>query len=170
MKKLIYIFLLFISSQLFAAEWIDFYSVEGKCKINFPQKPHHVEQMIPIEESNLYLKYDVYLTHMEEGSIYMMVIAQYPTDIDPKNHRASLEGFINGIMNHKNKNKLISADFFEFQGHNALDFHVERLNRSFKGRAMIVANRLYLLAMEADDNSNLDINYKKYIESFALGE
>jgi len=170
MKKLI--FLLFIFCVLLCSynfSWEKFYSIEGNCEILFPNKPHHLKQVIPLQQTNDYLNYDIYLSLIDQdNTICMMVIANFPAIIDEINEKQSLEGFINGIINHKNDKKIIYADFSTFFNLKAVDFLLENQNRYFKGKVFIKENKLYLIAMEYNSNLNFDKTFEKYISSFNL--
>jgi len=170
MKK--FVFLIFIFSVLSSGavfSWENFYSIEGKCEILFPSKPEHMRQVIPVGNLNSYLNYDVYLSNLDdENSICMMIVVKFPEKIEENKELQSLEGFLNGILNHKEEKKLISADFITIKNLNALDFVVENKNRFFKGRAILSKDKMYLIAMEYDSYLDLDLSFKKYIESFNL--
>jgi hypothetical protein len=125
--------------------------------------------MIPIKEVNGYLKYDVYISFIDENnSVCMMIIANFPTKIDKSNERLSLEGFLNGIINHKNDKKIVYANFSDFNDLSALDFLLENQNRYFKGKAIIRGNKLYLIAMEYNNTLDFDKTFEKYMDSFSL--
>jgi hypothetical protein len=165
MKKLTLLFLL-ICNLGFC--WEKFHSIEGNCEILFPNKPHHLKQVVPIKETNEYLNYDVYLSLNDSDTICMMVIANFPSKISPGDEKLSLEGFLNGVINHKNDKKVIYANFSNFYDLSALDFLLENQTRSFKGKVFIKEDKLYLIAIEYNNNLNLDQTFKKYIDSFIL--
>lgn len=165
MKQLIVFICSFISSICFCQE--KFHSVEGNCEVIFPSKPHHLKKIIPIARTGQCLNYDAYLSLDEkDDTVCMMVIANFPDKIQEENQKQSLEGFLNGVINHKNDKKLVFADFSEFYNLCAIDFLLQHQNRYFKGKAFIRENRLYLIAMEYNANLNLDEIFEKYIDSF----
>lgn len=164
MKKIFFFFLV-IFSYLSASDWHNFHSVIGKCDITFPIAPQHSSKDIPLNEE--VLKYDLYFADSNDV-IFMMLIANYPAKIDPTKESISLEGFISGIMNHSKDNKLIYADFQEFQNRNALEFLISKENRYFKAKALINENKLYLLSIESDNMDLLDQSFDKFIGSFQL--
>jgi hypothetical protein len=170
MKKLLFIFL-FLSIKLVALDWQEFYSITGNCSINFPTKPYHRAQVLPIYDVNAYMKYDVYLSEMDEkNSVCMMVVACYPTAIDPKKEEASLESFLNGMIG-KNKNrKIIKANFCDFKNCNAIEFFVEKEDRAFNGKALIFKDKLYLIAIEHDKQIVMEEELNEYLNSFNLKE
>jgi len=170
MKKIVFLIFIFsILSSKAIFSWEKFYSVEGKCEILFPSRPEHLKQVIPLNNLSSYLNYDVYISTLDdESSICMMIVVEFPEKINKDNELQSLEGFLNGILNHREEKKLISADFTTIKDLNALDFIVENKNRFFKGRAIISEDKMYLIAMEYNSYLDLDISFNKYIESFHL--
>lgn len=172
MKKLIvFFFICFIFFSNICFSWEKFHSIEGNCEISFPEKPHHIKQVIPIQQTNEQLNYDVYLSLIDkENIICMMVIASFPGEIEQENQKQSLEGFLNGIINHKNDKKIIYASFSKYCSLNSIDFLLESQNRYFKGKAFIKENKLYLVGMEYNSNLNLDNTFEKYINSFHLNK
>ena len=66
--------------------------------------------------------------------------------------------------------QLIFADLSLVGGHEALDFFIRTGGVYFKGRALMVKNSLYLMAMECEVQNYDEIHYKKFIESFQLSQ
>lgn len=156
-------------TQLNTSEtWKHFHSVQGKCKISLPASPEHVKQIMPFPEEGYNLRYDVYVSAHEKKAVYMMLIAEYPPFINESHAEMSLESFLNGLVSQNAENELIFADLTDVQGHKALDFFIQTKGVYFKGRAIMAANHLYLLAMECDVSNYLDGNYTYFINSFEL--
>ena len=76
--------------------------------------------------------------------------------------------FLNGILTHNPGNQLLSADLLLVNGLEALDFHVRSGNVYFKGRAVMVKNKMYLMAMECEIPSYDERQYKHFVESFKI--
>ncbi|MBN2478644.1 MAG: hypothetical protein JXA94_00285 [Parachlamydiales bacterium] len=169
MKKIVFLIAILSTIRIFS--WQTLFSVEGNCRIDFPQKPHHMHQVIPIRENNTFMKYDVYLSEIEEeNSMCMLVITHFPDKVDEAKQTASLEGFLNGILNHNQDKKLIFAEFTDFQNRNALDFLVQNKERLFKGKAILDNDKLYLVTLEYDSNKNLDLMFDKFLSSFSIND
>lgn len=170
MKKWILVFFIFsVMISSYSYTWEKLYSIEGECEISFPNKPHHMKQVVPVQDLNAFMNYDIYMSFVDdENSICMMIVVDFPTEIDITKEKQSLEGFINGVINYKEDKKLLYANFSEFNQLNALDFLLESDNRFFKGKAIIADSKLYLIAMEYNSNLDLDKIFNKYIESFNL--
>jgi hypothetical protein len=79
----------------------------------------------------------------------------------------SLEAFSLGTDVYP-ENQLIFADLLLVEGHEALDFFIRTGSVYFKGRAVMIKNSLYLMAMECDVQIYDEQNYNKFIQSFKL--
>jgi hypothetical protein len=148
--------------------WQDFYADAGSCSLKFPAKPEHVSESMKVPEEGYDLRYDAYISSADKRSVYMLLVAQYPDFVDESYAHASLEGFLNGILNHNPGNQLIFADLLLVDGHEALDFFIRTGGVYFKGRAMMVKNSLYLMAMECEIQSYDEGQYNLFVNSFQL--
>jgi hypothetical protein len=148
--------------------WKDFHSVSGRCTMLFPDNPQHISESMNVPEEGYSLKYDAYISQATPKMVYMLLIAQYPDFVDETYARMSLESFLNGILNHNPNNQLIFADLLLVDGHEALDFHIRSGAMYFKGRAMMVKNSLYLMAMECEIPSYDELLFNQFIGSFKL--
>jgi len=150
-------------------DWTEFHSVVGKCTMLFPASPEHMSEVMSIPEEGYDLKYDVYISTEDKKTVFMLLIAQYPEFVDETYAQISLEGFLNGILNHNPGNQLIFADLLLVDGHEALDFFIRTGGVYFKGRAFMVKNSLYLMAMECEVQTYDESVYALFVNSFQLG-
>lgn len=153
-----------------AKSWQEFQSVPGKCSMKFPVEPEHVSEKMSMPEEGYDLKYDAYISSTDPKTIFMLLIAQYPDFVDERFAHMSLEAFLNGILTHNPGNQLIFADLILVQGHEALDFFIRSGSVYFKGRAMMVKNSLYLMAMECEVQNYDETHYNTFVNSFALSK
>lgn len=150
--------------------WQEFHSAGGKCKVSFPKTPDHLSEKMRLPEEGFDLKYDAYISAVDQKTVFMLLIAQYPDFVDESYARMSLEGFLNGILTHNPNNQLIFADLSLVAGHEALDFFIRTGGVYFKGRALMVKNSLYLMAMECEVQNYEEAHYNVFINSFKLAE
>lgn len=148
--------------------WQEFHSVVGKCTMKFPKYPDHLSEKMRLPEEGFDLKYDAYISALDQKTIFLLLIAQYPDFVDEGYARMSLEGFLNGILTHNPNNQLIFADLSLVEGHEALDFFIRTGSVYFKGRALMVKNSLYLMAMECEIQNYDENSYNAFIGSFQL--
>lgn len=150
--------------------WQEFHSTVGHCTMQFPKYPDHLSEKLRLPEEGFDLKYDAYISAIDQKTIFLLLIAQYPEFVDQSYARMSLEGFLNGILTHNPNNQLIFADLSLVNGHEALDFFIRTGSVYFKGRALMVKNSLYLMAMECEVQNYDETHYTKFVESFKLGQ
>jgi hypothetical protein len=146
--------------------WKEFHSVIGKCTLAFPNAPEHISEKMSVAEQGYELKYDAYISSIDKKSVYMLLIAQYPQFVDKSLAQASLEGFLNGILTNNPGNQLLFADMLLVDGKPALDFFIRTGGIYFKGRAIMVGNQLYLMAMECEVQNYDEGRYNYFVSSF----
>ncbi len=149
-------------------QWQEFHSAGGQCKVRFPKSPDHLSEKMRLPQEGFDLKYDAYISAIDQKTVFMLLIAQYPDFVDESYARMSLEGFLNGILTHNPNNQLIFADLALVDGHEALDFFIRTGGVYFKGRALMVKNSLYLMAMECEVQNYDEGNYNLFVNSFKL--
>ena len=147
-------------------DWKEFHSVVGKCTLKFPASPEHISEKMSVPEEGYDLKYDAYIASIDKKSVYMLLIAQYPDFVDQSLAQASLEGFLNGILANNPGNQLLFADMLLVDGKPALDFFIRTGGIYFKGRAIMVNNQLYLIAMECEVQNYDEVRYNYFVSSF----
>jgi hypothetical protein len=152
------------------ANWQEFHSQAGNCKMHFPNNPEHVAERMSVTEEGYELRYDAYISTVDKQSVFMLLVAQYPEFVDESYASSSLESFLNGILSHNPGNQLIFADLVLVNGHEALDFFIRTGSVYFKGRAMMVKNSLYLMAMECEMQSYDESNYNRFVDSFQFAK
>ncbi len=150
--------------------WQEFHSAVGSCTMQFPKYPEHLSEKMRLPKEGFDLKYDAYISAVDQKTVFLLLIAQYPEFVDESYARMSLEGFLNGILTHNPSNQLIFADLSLVGGHEALDFFIRTGGVYFKGRALMVKNSLYLMAMECEVQNYDEMHYKKFVDSFALSK
>ena len=134
----------------------------------FPVEPEHISEKMAMPDQNFQLTYDAYISAADQQTVFMLLIAQYPDFVDESYAQMSLEGFLNGILTHNPSNQLLFADLLLVDGHEALDFFIRTGNVYFKGRAVMVKNSMYLMAMECEIPNYDEVRYKHFVESFKL--
>lgn len=151
-------------------KWQDFESAGGKCRMKFPKYPDHLSEKMRLPEEGFDLKYDAYISALDQKTIFMLLIAEYPDFVDESYAKMSLEGFLNGVLTHNPNNQLIFADLSLVNGHEALDFFIRTGGHYFRGRALMVRNSLYLMAMECEVQNYDEGHYKIFVDSFHLSK
>lgn len=157
-------------TQIKGVEWNEFHSVVGKCTLRFPVNPEHISEKMSVAEEGYDLKYDAYIATQDKKNVYMLLIAQYPAFVDQSLAQASLEGFLNGILSNNPGNQLLFADMLLVDGNQAMDFFIRTGGIYFKGRAIMVKNQLYLMAMECEVQNYDEARYNYFVTSFKFNK
>ncbi|MDE3055939.1 MAG: hypothetical protein KGI80_04520 [Verrucomicrobiota bacterium] len=145
-----------------------FASQKGECEIGFPEAPNFMEQSLQLPEDRGTLRYEVYLSPFENKGVFMLLIATYPASLDQENSVAGLEGLVRGIVHHHPDNRLVFAKMMEFSKHPSLTFLVQSPNNYFRGQAVMVDNKLYLIAMEGKKDTLDEKVFTRFIQTFRL--
>lgn len=140
----------------------------GVCSMKFPSNPERVSEKMQMDGEGFDLQYDAYIASVDSKTVFMLLVAQYPDFVDEQYARMSLEAFLNGILTHNPGNQLLFADLVLIQGHEGLDFFIRSGQTYFKGRAVMVKNQLYLMAMECEVQNYDETHYNNFVESFLL--
>lgn len=148
--------------------WKQFYAKGGECAIAFPTQPTLVQQSLKLSEGQDRLNYDVYLAPFEDKGVFMLLIATYPRPLAGGHEVAGLEGLLRGIVSHHPDNQLIFANLLQYAEHPALNFLVQSTSSYFRGQALMIGNKLYLIAMEGRKTSMDEQTFVKFLESFKL--
>lgn len=148
--------------------WQKTFAQGGECHISFPTAPQMIQQNLPLADGVNRLSYDVYLAPHGDKGVFLLLIATYPTPLSGGHEIAGLEGLLNGILNHNAENQLAYANLTELQGHPAMDFLVEGGSSYFRGQAVMIGNKLYLIAMEGVKGKMDDSAFNQFLKSFKL--
>jgi hypothetical protein len=157
-----------VPAQTMPNGWKEFHSTPGNCSMIFPVEPEHISEKMAMPNEGFELKYDAYISAADQQTVFMLLIAQYPDFVDESYAQMSLEGFLNGILTHNPGNQLLFADLLLVDGHEALDFFIRTGNVYFKGRAVMVKNSMYLMAMECEIPKYDEVRYKHFVNSFKI--
>lgn len=148
--------------------WQKVFAKSGECHISFPTTPQMIQQSLPLADGVNRLSYDVYLAPHEDKGVFLLLVATYPAPLKGGHEVAGLEGLLSGIVNHNPENKLVYADLTDMKGHPAINFLVEGGGSYFRGRALMIENRLYLIAMEGLMGQMDEKIYGEFLKSFEL--
>lgn len=158
-----------VNKEVISKSWNKIESKQGKCSMHFPSQAEHVSETMKIDEEGTELKYDAYISAATGAeTVFMLLIAEYPDFVDDEFAQMSLEAFLNGILTHGASTQLLFADLVLVQGHQGMDFFIRNGANYFKGRALMVKNQLYLMAMECKVADYDEAHYNQFVGSFLL--
>lgn len=148
--------------------WKKTYAKGGDCHIDFPSPPQLVQQSMKVSEAGHKLLYDIYLSPFQNRGVFLLLIATYPGTLNEGSENIGLEGLVKGIVSHHADNQLVFSDFVEFMGRPAVNFLVQSGSNYFRGQAIMVGNKLYLIAMEGKKGELDEKVFGRFMKSFKL--
>lgn len=147
------------------SDWEEFLSINGNCKVLFPESPQHAQKVVSLDgDATMY--YDIYATGFGDDALYFLIIAHFPKAPLPDQELISLEGFVNGVVYNNKENSLQKANFLEIDGHKAVDFTIQSKSIIFEGRAIIAGDKMYLLARQVEKTGYKLEDLAKFLKSF----
>ncbi|NGX30697.1 MAG: hypothetical protein K940chlam8_00046 [Chlamydiae bacterium] len=149
-------------------EWQEFMSVIGEYKVSFPSPPQHISEVVKIKDTDVSIRYDAYIAQSGVDALCMVLIAQYPKSVMTEHPEDGLKAFLHGILSQSQEAELMSLEMTQVQGFTAVDFLINNQGVYLKGRALMVDNVLYLIAMEGHHTQFSNTDYMKFMNSFQL--
>jgi hypothetical protein len=168
MKLFTFVFLLLSSFSYAEDIWKQTHAKGGSCSIDFPTTPQIVQQSMNVSEAGHKLLYDIYLAPFQDRGVFLLLIATYPGQLEGGHESAGLEGLVQGIVSHHLDNQLVFSNFVEFMGVPAISFLVQSGSNYFRGHALMVGNKLYLIAMEGKKGDLDEKTFNRFMQSFKL--
>ena len=151
-------------------KWKQIHAKNGECQISFPSAPQLIQQSLPIADGQMRLNYDVYIAPFEDRGVFLLLIATYPMALSGGHEVAGLEGLLKGILGHHPDNKMIFAELIDRAGYPAINFLIQSGKSYFRGEAMMVGNKLYLIAMEGMKGKLDEKVFGRFLDSFQISE
>lgn len=158
------------SSEKKDVSWTSIEVKDGGCQIAFPVVPQKIQQSLQISEAGQNLYYDVYLAPFRDEGVFLLLVATYPVPLTEGHEVAGLEGLLKGILTHHSDNKLVFANVLDIHGRPAINFLIQSGTSYFRGQALMVGTKLYLMAMEGKKGSLDEPTFNQFIQSFQLHE
>jgi hypothetical protein len=160
-----------LRSSLHAEElstWQQIKTKAGDCSISFPVLPKFMHQSMVVSKQGHKLDYDIYLAPLNDKALCLLLVATYPFQLKEGHELAGIEGLLNGIVGQSPDNKLIFANLIEIEKHKAVDFLVQSPKSYFRGAALMIGNKLYLIAIEGLSNELNEEAFARFTQSFSL--
>lgn len=151
-----------------SASWALVQSQSGACSISFPSAPKLIQQSLNVSEQGHKLTYDVYIAPLNGKSLCLLLEAVYPYALKSGHELAGIEGLLNGILGQSPDNQLVFAKILEQSGHPSVDFLVQSSTSYFRGQALMVGNKLYLVAIEGKVGELDEALFTQFVQSFSL--
>jgi hypothetical protein len=150
------------------ADWREFSAQSGKFKVFLPAAPQYVKESVNIPNTDKKRKYEMYVAQKVNGTIFMINLITYPTEVDTSNKNQILRDIINEMVEANTGNQLTELQDTIYQQHPALDFHIVNQELNIQGKAFMIEKTLYLLAYIAKEMDFTRAEYDHFIDSFQI--
>ena len=140
----------------------------GGCKMGFPQAPKSTQQTIDLPQNGGQLVYEVHQAPQEDGSYCLLLVASYPNPVMKGQELKGIEGLLRGIVEHNPDNHVAFAHLVSLADRPAVDFLIESTSSYFRGVALMVGHKLYLIAVEGRKGTLNEQAFEKFVKTFSL--
>ncbi len=148
--------------------WREFIDQSRKFKILLPSTPQYIKETLEIPKSDKKRRYEIYVSEGLNGSVFMINLITYPSDVDTSNIDQILHDTVYEIISTHPSNQLKELTETIYQNQQAVDFHVINQNFDVQGKAFMVEKTIYLLTYIAKA-SDVDMDeYQHFLNSFQL--
>ncbi len=148
------------------SDWREFTSGVNGFTVFLPDYPQHASQAVSIPKTNKKRKYEMYAAEKVDGTVFMISVIAYPSQIDLSNPTEVSAEIINEIVQKNPNNHLEKADRSIYQGHEAVDFQIQNPERKVSGKLIFVGRLLYLLTYIAKNEAYSADEYNHFLDTF----
>lgn len=122
--------------------WVDFRSDEGRFRVEMPNQPDRSQQDVPVGDGSLRLI--LFTANVNDSVAYNVGFVDYPEAITEADPATVLDGVVQGAAQQVS-GTVVSKTPTTANGSPAVDYVVGAQGGQVQARAILVANRLYIL-------------------------
>lgn len=149
--------------------WVNFTPQSHFFSISLPSSPQYAKDLIPIPDTNLKRRYDMYASLKLDGTLFLISVITYPEEMKPSlSNEEVLRKSIEELKQNKPDYELKKNLTSRFNGNEAVDFSIENKEFHIEGKAILDKNILYMLTNTSQQGNFDPLEYKYFIESFKL--
>lgn len=156
------------AANYFASDWVTYNATAGKFRILFPKYPTIDTQQVPIPGMDVTIIYTQYTAEVDSARSYVVVFAEYPSQMDTSQPERILESVVNGSVVGVEGGRLVSSQFTTFRQYKAVDYMIQNGTVTQKYRSIIIDHSLYTIGALFDNVSVDDQSLSKFWGSFEL--
>lgn len=158
------------ASLVAADDWKEFSPANGKFKVLLPALPQHASDSVPLASGNGSIKYDMYLSQEKNGTTFMISLIEYPKDFDTSKSSDLLDSVMNQLMAGNPNNRLRNVAKGSYHTYPSLDFAIENNDVFVRSKTFMMGKTLFVLTLVDRNLNDIDAQFVKFINSFALQE
>lgn len=150
------------------ATWKVFTPRSQLFKVSFPHKPQYAKDFIAIPNSDEKRRYDMYASEKVDGSLFLINVITYPSEVNTDPAEEILRQNIDELMHNKPDNRLTHMEKSSFDNLHAFDFTIENSDFFVEGKAILDGHIVYMLTYTTRDDNFDPEEYQHFINSFHL--
>jgi hypothetical protein len=146
--------------------WQLFSSEKGGFSVMFPNIPHQATENVLNPKSQEYKKYNMYVSEMPNGTIFMVTRITYPKELDEKDRQEILTIILDDMLSQNPDNKLKASKFVDFRNLKALDFIIENEAVVILGKSFLDTKTLTILSRISKKENPSQEEFDYFVNSF----
>ncbi|MDP1880727.1 MAG: hypothetical protein Q8K60_07290 [Parachlamydiaceae bacterium] len=148
--------------------WKKYESKSGDFEVLVPSEPQYAKDFIDIPGSDKKKRYEIFASEKPDGTLFMISVITYPTEIDMGNTREILKNMVHELAAGKKDHKL--NDLAEIEKAGKLTYHFNIENNEFKiqGETFLVNNVQYVISYIVRKENYNEAEYNHFVNSFTL--
>lgn len=137
-------------------------------EVLIPSEPQYAKDFIEIADSDKKKRYEIYASEKPDGTLFMISVITYPSEIDMGNTREVLKNMVRELAVGKKDHKL--NDIAEIEKSGKLTYHFDIENNDFKiqGETFLVKNVQYVISYIVRKENYNEAEYNHFVNSFTL--
>ncbi len=148
--------------------WRKFIPRSHLFKILLPHSPQYAKDFLSIPNSDKKRRYDMYASEKIDGTLFLVSVINYPSEIDLNFTADVLRDNIQEFMHNRPGNQLVKLVKGIEEGAKSYDFRFEKQDFRVEGKAILDDHTVYMLTYIAHID-NFDSNeYDYFIHSFQI--
>lgn len=150
--------------------WTEFTPKSGLFKVFLPSPPQYGKDFVAQPGTDKKKRYDMYASEKVDGTLFLITVITYPSEIDTKSSADIMRQNIDELMHHKADNNLTKILEGVFQSHQSYEFTIENREFHVEGKSIQSGPRVFMLTYITKNDNFDQEEYKHFVDSFHIQE
>lgn len=148
-------------------DWVEVKGTVLLYSTRFPKQPETGVQDIPVPNSDITIKQEMFSSSIPDAMNYIMIATSYPSEI-PGDVEENLRSSLNGMLSSSPESKLVSSRLVvPVSGPKAMEYEILQPNgRTLKGRLILDKIALYNISVDYAAGAYDNDAYSYFVNSF----
>lgn len=155
------------TAQAVKPDWRTYTFDDDAFSVELPASPQHAEESLKDPNTGRVRKYDMYVSSLNDGSLYMISMITYAEDEELQG-KVLLEAVRDEMTKAHPGNKLNGSTNGTFLNNDSIDFSIVNPEAEMGSKAFLAGNRLFLLTHMAPKDQYEQKDFSRFADSFKL--